>query len=398
MKTIAVFTGNRAEYGLLSPVLTAIRDSVKLRYQLIVSGAHLDDDFGKTLQLIQKDGFSIFAEAKIESTHDSHTSTALAIASCIQSVVDVLNRGKPDMLVVYADRFEGFAAVIAASQMGIPVVHVEGGDNTEGGAFDDSVRHAMTKLSHIHFVTNEEAERRVIAMGEERWRVLNIGLPSLDKIVGASFATPFEIEQRFKIDTKKPIVLFTQHSVALEFQQARKQIKESLSAIEAVLLEHPDVQVVLTYPNNDVGGRFIIEELQGFAFKQNTSSVQLHHTLGMYYYHGILALSRNRELRVVCAGNSSSGIKETPVFGCPTLNIGSRQAGRLRASNVVDSDYCSQEIFTRLVSLLFDDELRQRCFNSVNPYGDGKAAFRACRFLENIVCDEILLKKKMTIE
>jgi len=195
-RRIAVFTGNRAEYGLQFPILKAIDKHPQLDYYLLVSGAHLDKNFGGTLDEIKRDGFHIDAEIKIDMDTESINATAQAIGSGILSISTVLAKMQPDIMVVYADRFEGFAAVIAASQMNIPTAHIEGGDITEGGALDDSVRHAMSKLAHIHFTTNQQASNRVLAMGEEDWRVHTVGFPAIDLISEGNYATPEEIIEK----------------------------------------------------------------------------------------------------------------------------------------------------------------------------------------------------------
>ena len=187
-RRIAVFTGNRAEYGLQYPILRAIDQHPELDYQLLVSGAHLDDNFGRTLGELKKDGFRVDAEVKIEMGVDSQVATSQAIGSGVLSISSVLKKFKPDIMVVYGDRFEGFAAVIASTQMSIPTAHIEGGDITEGGALDDSVRHAMTKLAHLHFTTNEQATNRILAMGEESWRVHTVGFPAIDLISENNYA------------------------------------------------------------------------------------------------------------------------------------------------------------------------------------------------------------------
>ena len=176
-RKIAIFTGNRAEYGLLNPVIRAVYDHPDLEPYLLVSGAHLDNNFGRTIEEIENDGFSVFREVKITMPEDDLVSTAQAIGSGIIDLSRILAELQPDIFVVYADRFEGFSAVICGTQMGIPTAHIEGGDITEGGALDDSVRHAMSKLSHLHFTTNEQAAGRVRGMGEESWRVFNVGFP-----------------------------------------------------------------------------------------------------------------------------------------------------------------------------------------------------------------------------
>jgi UDP-N-acetylglucosamine 2-epimerase (non-hydrolysing)/GDP/UDP-N,N'-diacetylbacillosamine 2-epimerase (hydrolysing) len=394
-RTIAVFTGNRAEYGLQFPILRAIDRHPELDYRLLVSGAHLDANFGRTLDEIRADGFRIDAEVKIDMDAGSLSATVQAIGSGVLSIGRVLGELKPDVTVVYADRFEGFAAVIASSQLNIPTAHVEGGDLTEGGALDDSVRHAMSKLAHLHFTTNQQATNRILAMGEEPWRVHTVGFPAIDLIAEGRFATPVQIKERLGVDLAKPIVLFTQHSVTTEFDRAAEQIEPSLAAMAA--LAAGGVQIILTYPNNDAGGRAIIEKLEAFN-RPPRANIQLHRSLGRHLYHGVLALAKRPEARVVCAGNSSSGIKETPAFGCPTINIGSRQDGRLRGSNVLDVGYAAVEIAAAVKRGLFDDQFRRECSQTDNPYYLGDAGPKVAEVLARVPLDAALLRKKMTLK
>jgi UDP-hydrolysing UDP-N-acetyl-D-glucosamine 2-epimerase len=395
IRKIAVFTGNRAEYGLQFPILKAIDKHPDLDYQLLVSGAHLDDNFGSTLSEISGDGFHVDAEVKIEMDADSKVATAQAIGSGILAISKVLEKIKPDIMVVYADRFEGFAAVIASTQMNIPTAHIEGGDITEGGALDDSVRHAMTKLAHIHFTTNQQASNRILGMGEESWRVHTVGFPAIDLISAGSYASPNEIFDKLQLDLTKPIVLFTQHSVTTEFEKASEQLNPSVAAMRK--LARQGAQVIMTYPNNDAGGRAIISCINELK-DENNSGIQIHRSLGRYLYHGILALAKNPELKVVCVGNSSSGIKETPVFGCPTVNIGSRQQGRLRGENVVDAHYDSESIVKAVNSCLHDDSFRKICHDTSNPYYMGDAGNKIASVLAEVSLNQSLLKKAMTLK
>jgi len=393
-RTVAVFTGNRAEYGLQFPILKAIDAHPALDYRLIVSGAHLDTNFGRTLAEIERDGFRVEEEVKIDLDSDSLTATARAIGSGVINISRALERIAPDMLIVYADRFEGFAAVIAGTQMNVPTAHVEGGDITEGGALDDSVRHAMTKLAHLHFTTNQEASNRILGMGEEPWRVHTVGFPAIDLIQAGNFAAPDDVVARLGLDLNRPVVLFTQHSVTTEFHAARTQVCPALDAMAALATQ--GVQVILTYPNNDAGGRRIIAELESFA-SRGIPGIQLHRSLGRWLYHGVLGLARDPSCRVVCVGNSSSGIKETPAFGCPAVNIGSRQDRRLRAENVIDADYDSAGIERQVKVALFDDTFRARCRSVANPYGMGDAGRKIADVVANVALDQRLLRKGMTL-
>jgi len=394
-RRIAIFTGNRAEYGLQYPVLRAVDAHEGLEYRLIVSGAHLDDRFGRTLDEIRGDGFRIDGEVKIEMEADSQVTTAQAIASGILGVSSMLKKINPDIMVVYADRFEGFAAVIASTQMNIPTAHIEGGDLTEGGALDDSVRHAMTKLAHLHFTTNQMATNRILAMGEEPWRVHTVGFPAIDLISEGLYASRDEITQKLGLDFTRPIVLFTQHSVTTEFELAADQMQPSINAMKAIAAQ--GTQVVMTYPNNDAGGRQIIACLLGLK-EESVPLIQIHRSLGRSLYHGVLSLARDPEIRVVCVGNSSSGIKETPVFGCPTVNIGSRQQGRLCGSNVINTDYDAHEIVSAVNRCIQDDDFRAHCRVSENPYYLGGAGEKIASILATVEINKALLRKSMTLK
>jgi UDP-hydrolysing UDP-N-acetyl-D-glucosamine 2-epimerase len=393
-RVIAIFTGNRAEYGLQYPILRAVDQHAELDYRLLVSGAHLDPDFGRTLDEIKADGFRVDAEVTIAMDAASAFSTAQAIGSGVLAISQTLARLKPDVMVVYADRFEGLAAVVAASQMNIPTAHVEGGDLTEGGALDDSVRHAMTKLSHLHFTTNTQATNRILAMGEEAWRVHTVGFPAIDLISEGRYAPAAEVTGRLGLDLSRPVVLFTQHSVTTQFDEAGEQLAPSIAAMEQLAAE--DVQILLTYPNNDAGGRAIIERLEAVR-RRGVPNIQVHQSLGRHLYHGVLALATDPGRRVACVGNSSSGIKETPVFGCPTVNIGSRQLGRLRGANVLDVGYDASEIAASVRRCLFDDAFRDVCRGTDNPYYLGGAGPKVAKVLAGVPLDGVLLRKRMTL-
>ena len=387
-RRIAVFTGNRAEYGLQFPILKAIADDPRFEYSLLVSGAHLKEDFGRTLAEIESDGFKVHAEVTIDLPEDTLLATAQAIGSGVTNISAVLGNLHPDILVVYADRFEGFAAMIAGTQMGIPTAHVEGGDYTEGGALDDSVRHAMTKLAHLHFTTNEQAADRVRSLGEEPWRVHNVGFPALDLVAAGIFAPPEEVYQRYGLDPERPILIFTQHSVATEYEAAAQQVRPALQALEEAAGEW-GCQSIVTYPNDDAGARRIIKEVQKLE-SRHVPSIQVHPSLGRYNYHGVLNVA------TACIGNSSSGIKETRAFECPCINVGSRQNGRLRADNVIDVGYDTAEIKHAIQRCLNDEVFKKLVHTCDNPYGAGDAGRRIAKVLASVRLDQALIQKKMT--
>ena len=379
-RKIAIFTGNRAEYGLQYPIIKAIANHPDLEYYLLVSGAHLQEDFGSTKKEIKEDGFEVYGEVQLSMEEDTLFSTAQAIGSGILSLSHLLDNIRPDFLVVYADRFEGFSAVITGTQMNIPTAHIEGGDVTEGGALDDSVRHAMTKLSHLHFATNEEAAERIRLLGEEPWRIYNVGFPAIDLINDGCFSSPDELKEKYGLDPEKPIIIFTQHSVTTEFEEAAEQVKTSLDAM--AILANEGCQVIITYPNNDAGGRSIIGEIEKLA-QRKIRNIQIYKSLGRYNYHGVLNLC-GMVGRGVCVGNSSSGIKETPALGCPVVNISSRQKGRLRAENIIDVGYDTKAIVDAIHNALYNEEFRLRCKNCDNPYGAGNAGKQIADVLASI--------------
>ena len=299
--------------------------------------------------------------------HDSLIATTQLIGAGILSLSELLAELQPDFLVVSADRSEAFAAMITGTQMGIPTAHVEGGDYTEGGALDDSVRHAMTKLAHLHFATNDQAAERIRRMGEEPWRVFTVGLPALDMIAAGMFAPPGKVMSDLGLELSRPIVLFGQHSVTTESKSARAQVRSSLEALRS--LASDGYQVVITFPNNDAGGRQIVEELESL---REVAGVQIHKSLGRERFHGLLNVI-GRYGRGAVVGNSSAGIKETPAFGCPVVNIGSRQQGRLRGSNVIDVGYDADAIVEAIRRCVDDDAFRSACQTATNPYGAGDA-------------------------
>lgn len=389
-RKIAVFTGNRAEYGLQYPILRAISTDPRLEYFLLAGGAHLQQDFGRTMAEIEADGFHVYREVDIRMEQDTLFSTAQAIGTGIISLSKILDELRPDFLVVYADRYEGFSAMITGTQMNIPTAHIEGGDYTEGGALDDSVRHAMTKLAHLHFATNEQAVERIHRLGEEAWRVFNVGQPSLDLITAGLFASPEETIDSLKLDISRPVILFCQHSVTTEFDLAVNQVRPSLSALRK--LAKGGYQIIITYPNNDAGGRRIVQEIETLNGEDNMLITK---NLGRYKFHGLLNLI-GRVGRGAFVGNSSAIIKETPAFGCPAVNIGSRQKGRLRANNVLDVGYNELEILDAIRHSVEDEKFRYQCQTCKNPYGAGNAGPKIAEVLATIPIDSHLLQKKMT--
>ena len=281
---VSIFTGNRAEYGLLSPIIRKISKSKKINENVIISGSHLDNKYGFTIEEIYKDKSKPkkIYELKIKKRDNNVPEfTPLSISEITQKVSNLLKKIKPDVFVVYADRYETFAAAIASSQMGIPTIHLEGGDVTEGGTFDDNVRHAITKLSHFHFTTNKFATKRILAMGEEKWRVKNFGYPAIDLIKDSNFYSRRN-KKKLNLSLKKPIVIFTLHPIPI----SKKILKNINSCLNTKKISSKDINIIITNPNSDRGGDEYLKILRNFKNK----NFRINDSLGRYYYHGILSL------------------------------------------------------------------------------------------------------------
>jgi len=260
--------------------------------------------------------------------------------------------------------------------------------HTDGGALDDSVRHAMTKLAHLHFATNEQAAERIRRLGEEPWRVFTVGLPSLDLVAAGLFAAPANVAAFLGLDQERPVILFCQHSVTTEVDQAAAQIRPALEAMRR--LAGQGYQVVVTYPNSDAGGRRMIQEIEAL---QGVPGIRIVKSLGRHRFLGVLNLI-GRCGRGACVGNSSGGIKETPIFGCPAVNIGSRQRGRLRGNNVQDVPYDAQAVESAIRRCTEDNAFRAQCRHCLNPYGAGNAGAQIADVLATIPVNTELLQKK----
>ena len=381
MIKICIFSGNRAEYGLLSPIIKNLNESKKIKVFFIVSGSHVDKKFGETINEIKKDKIKIYQTIKLFNSgrnKDKSDYTPKNIAEIVEKYSTCLRRIKPDYNLVYADRFESFGAIIASSQMNIPTIHIEGGDKTEGGTLDDSVRHAMTKISHIHITTNDNAKKRIIKLGEEKWRVKNFGYSAMDYVKSKNYAKKSEIENKLKIKITKPIILFTQHPIPMENENIQNNFEKILHSIKR--LSKLNIQIIITYPNSDYGGKKIIEKINRLKGKKNIKIVR---SLGRYLYHGVLALN-NKKIKVVCAGNSSSGIKETAIFKCPVVNIGPRQNGRFRSSNVFDVKYDDKQIYETIFRCINDEKVYKKCLKTKNLYGGGSTGKKIKKFIENL--------------
>lgn len=381
MRTICIVTGTRAEYSLLRPLIQQVQNSGQLQLQLVVTGMHLSPEFGMTASSVENDGFKI--DRRIEMLLSSDTpsaigkSTGLGLIGFADAFVDL----KPDLLVVLGDRFEILSAVIAALYTRLPVAHIHGGETT-AGAFDEGIRHAITKMSHVHFVAADEYRRRVVQLGEHPERVYNVGGLGVDAIQQMPLLSLSQIQERLSFSLNNKTLLITFHPVTLEDSTAEHQVLELLSALEQL---DDGFRFIFTLPNADTDGRKIILLIEDFVAANPNSLAQS--SLGQPAYWSVL------QHAAAVVGNSSSGLLEAPYFKTPTVNIGERQAGRLMASSVLNCQPQSDQILDAITKAT-SDEFQQQCQITVNPYGDGGATEKILEVLRTITLEESLVKKQ----
>ncbi|PHS64006.1 MAG: UDP-N-acetylglucosamine 2-epimerase (hydrolyzing) [Alcanivorax sp.] len=361
MRKIAVFTGTRAEYGLLYWLLKDIESAADLQLQLLVSGSHLSPEFGLTVRQIEADGFNVSERVEMLLSSDSSVGTVKSLGLGIIGYADALNRMKPDILVILGDRYEALGVAQAAMLMHIPILHIHGGEITEG-AYDDAIRHAITKLSYWHATATESYRHRVIQLGETPDRVLNVGAIGLDHLKRSEFLTREELSHDLKFDLSGDYAVFTYHPVTL----ADEAPVDTFNQLTDALNEFSSLKLIMTYPNADEGGRQIIPLIEAYA-QQNPNRVIVVPSLGQKRY-----LSAVKNASVVI-GNSSSGIIEVPSFGVPTVNIGARQQGRIAADSVIHC-YADKESVIQAIMKALNNFKSGEVKQTINPYGNGQAS------------------------
>lgn len=371
LKKVAVFTGTRAEYGLLYWLLKDIQADPDLTLQLLVSGMHLSPEFGLTYQQIEQDGFHIDEKIEILLSSDSAVGTAKSMGLGVLGFTDALARLNPDVLVILGDRFEALAAAQTAMILRIPVLHLHGGEITEG-AYDDAIRHAITKLSYLHATATEQYRQRVIQLGEAPERVLNVGAIGLDHFKRGSFMSLEALATSLEFPLIQPYVVVTYHPVTL----AEEEPESSFQALLDALDQFPEFKIIFTYPNADDGGRRIIPLLEAYAAKQPERILAIP-SLGHVRY-----LSAIKHAAAVI-GNSSSGIIEVPAMDVPTVNIGMRQKGRLAAKSVLHCDADAASI-RKAIRAAVKREYKLPDETVYNPYGQGDASKKVIQMLKSL--------------
>ena len=369
MRKICVITGSRAEYGLLRWVMQGIKDDPTLKLQVLATGMHLSREFGLTYREIKKDGFRIDRKVKMLTGSDTPVGIAKSMGKGLIGFADALNELKPDLIVVLGDRFEIFSAVVAALVARIPVAHLHGGELTEG-AFDDAIRHSITKMSHLHFVATEEYRQRVIQLGEQSQRVFTVGGLGIDNICRLKLLKRKELEAVLNFKLGKKNLLITFHPVTLENDAGVKQMGELLKALRKI----KKTQLIFTLPNADTNSRKLIKMVKRFVSQH--PNARAYSSLGQLRYLSCIAQVDG------VVGNSSSGLAEVPSFRKGTINIGDRQQGRLQATSVINCQATRQSIGIA-IRRLYSRDFQARLSQVRNPYGTGGASDKVVKSLKH---------------
>lgn len=377
-KKICVFTGTRAEYGLLEPLMEEIVTDPELQLKLLVSGTHLSSEFGLTFNEIEKKGFYIDEKIEILLSSDTQVGTCKTIGLGMISFGEAFERLKPDCVVILGDRFEAFAATTAAMISGIPVAHLHGGESTLG-LIDEPIRHSITKMSHLHFTSTEVYRNRVVQLGESPSRVFNVGALGVDIIKKVEFFDKITFENRMGVNLGKQSVLITFHPVTLEKHSAHEQVEQLLSALD----HFPDMVKIFTKANADEQGRLINQMISEYV--KSKSNCIVYTSMGQTYY-----LSALKHVNAVI-GNSSSGIIEAPSLHTPTVNIGIRQGGRIKADSVIDCDPVSTDIISSIKKAL-SKEFQLKTAEIKNPYEKKDTAKNIRKILKETDFDKSRIK------
>lgn len=379
MRRVGVVTTSRADYGILWPILTALRDDPDLEPEVYVSGTHLSEVHGETVRAVEADGFEVHERVPLDLDDDAPEAIARTTAQATEAFAGVLARRRPNLLLVTGDRYEMFAAALAALPLKVPVAHLHGGEVTRG-AIDDALRHATTKLSHLHLVATEASARRVRQLGEDPDRVVVCGAPALDNLRGFEPLADDEMEARFGVRLDPATLLVTYHPVTLEHERTREQVEELLAA-----LDKAGRPVVFTMPNADTANKAVRRAIGAYA--EDHPDATAVESLGTRGYFTLLGRA------AAMVGNSSSGIVEAASFHLPVVDVGRRQEGRLKPANVVPADPDRQSILAVLDRIL-DPAFRKGLTDLDNPYDQGGAAPIVARALKEVpLGDNLLLKR-----
>lgn len=378
MRTICVVTGTRAEYGLMRWLMRELQTDGEFRLQVIATGAHLSPEFGLTAREIEADGITIDRSVEMLLSSDTAVGIVKSMGLGMIGFADALHEMHPDLVVVLGDRFELLSVVSAALVARIPVAHLHGGEATEG-AFDESIRHAITKMSHVHFVAAEPYRRRVIQLGEDPTRVFTVGGLGLDNIRRVPLLSRGELEQALDFSFGQRSLMITFHPATLDGTSSATQMTELLSALDGLA----DTQLLFTMPNADTESRSLIALIEGFVASH--ANARAYTSLGTQKYLSCIAQVDG------VVGNSSSGLLEVPSFRKGTINVGDRQGGRLKAASVIDCDPTAASIGAALQTL-YSPAFQASLASVANPYGTGGASAEIVRILRTLPLDGLIKK------
>jgi len=379
MRSIGVVTTCQTDYSIYLPVLRKIEAEAELDLELYVSGRHLSEKYGMTVDEIEKDGFLIASRLKTLSERDTRLGVAESISSSNLKFAELFDEQTPDILLTLGDEYEMYSAVAAARPFDIPVAHIHGG-KLNYGAFDDTLRYSITKLSHLHFVAANEYAKRLIQLGEEAWRVHVSGAPEIDNLKGIKLLEPEALKRGYNLSFDKPPLLVTFHPATKYLSQVSKEADELLGALSRF-----DIPIIFTLPNPDPGGQMLSKKISDFC--EEHKKAQLKPSLGIRGYFSLMACS------AAMIGNSSSGLIEAPSFKLPVVNIGSRQESRIKARNIIDV-LPNRENITEGIRKALSPTFRGTLLNMENPFGNGQAADIIVNQLKTVELDARLLLKK----
>ena len=382
-KKIVAVTGARSEYDILSPLLEALRASEQFDLSLIVTGSHLSETYGYTKKYIEQDGYNILTEIPNLVEGNDKLARILSIGNQINPLAEALNNAHPDFVFVVGDREEAITTSMVCAYLDIPVCHIAGGDIAKDGNIDNSTRYAASKYAHIHFTILEQHKQNLMKLGEDEWRIYNVGNPALDKFISTPLLSLNEINEQLSASIADDFILVIYHPIITAHEREAEYARELFAA-----LKDSGKYIVMNSPNSDAGNIAILKEMETFA--QNNQSVYWFKNLPREIY---VNLMRHAALLV---GNSSSGIIEAPSLGLPVINVGERQRGRFHSNNVTFVDPIKTEILSAIKRVFSEKGIKERLLLNENPYGDGRSSNKIMEALSCIKIDSSLLHKNIT--